>query len=146
MEQLKETFKNATLAPSSMDLLLAVPRLAQRAGSFALFYIPEQFDSLLGKVRSPGSVIPEATTSSSINSTVITSAGLFAQSSTASWDVAMSTARRVAEESSNLFSLENIRNFGGIFSYITSRWALTTFIIVRTLLCQIDFILDHQSN
>lgn len=117
-----------------MDFLLAVPRLAQRAGSFALLYIPEQLDGLLGKVRAPGSVIPEATTSSSANSSLATSAGAFVQSSNASWDMAMSTARRVAEESGNIFSLENIRNFGGIFSYITSKWALTTFVIVSPCL------------
>ena len=43
-------YTNASLIPSAMDLLLVFPRLAQRAGSFALYHMPEAVDNIAGKI------------------------------------------------------------------------------------------------
>ncbi|EON60852.1 hypothetical protein W97_00062 [Coniosporium apollinis CBS 100218] len=114
--------------PSSRDLLMAVPRLAQRLGSFA-FHLPDQFDNLLGKVQDGGSVIAEPTTTSSVNATVITSAAGFAQDSAAASFAAgaAGTAAPAVQGWFGWMNFENLRNLGGIFMYLTSRWAMATF-------------------
>lgn len=113
---------------------MAVPRLAQRLGSFA-FHLPDQFDNLLGKVQDGGSVIAEPTTTSSVNATVITSAAGFAQD-TAAASLAAGAAGTAAPAVQGWFgwmNFENLRNLGGIFMYLTSRWAMATFAAVSSV-------------
>jgi len=114
-----------------MDLLLAVPRLAQRAGEFAFGFIPEQLDGLWKKAQQPR-MIAEATTSRIANSTVITNAGQFKQG-TASPSVATAAATAAALADPNtpkgLLAL-NLQVFGGIFGYMISKWALATVAMV----------------
>ncbi|KAK5133707.1 hypothetical protein LTR08_007461 [Meristemomyces frigidus] len=118
-----------------MDLLLVVPRLAQRAGSFAVFYMPEAMDNI-GKIWNGGSVIADATAQQTVNSTITnTSLAAFAQSTAATLGAASSEAWREggAEATSSVFghvahAFSRLKNFGGLFTYLTSRWALATFI------------------
>ncbi len=129
--QIRNSLLNSTasLAPSAMDLFMAVPRLAQRAGSFAFLYMPEHLDNLIGKMRQGGSVIAEATSEAVLNATEITKPGTLAESS----GIAPATSATSASNSSgasSVFSFQHIRNLGGIFSYMTSRWALATFAVV----------------
>lgn len=130
---------NTSLIPSAaMDFLLVVPRLAQRAGSFALFHMPEAMDNIAGKIFSGGSVIADATGQQTANSTITNTSRALAQSTAGALNAAFREAFRDAGDdavSSSLFGmmlrgLARMKNFGGIFSYLTSRWALATFTAV----------------
>lgn len=133
------TATNASLVPSAMDLLMVVPRLAQRAGSFALYHMPDAVDNIAGKIWSGGSVIADATAQqTAANMTITNTSSAFAQNTGASM---LETSIRGAfsnagdETSSSLLmsvghGLSKIKNIGGVFAYLTSRWALTTFAVV----------------
>lgn len=126
---------NASLIPSAMDLLLVVPRLAQRAGSFAFYHMPEAMDNIAGKMWSGGSMIADATGQQTANSTITNTSAALAQSTAAAVDaLAFSQAWREGgdEATSSIFGMVvqgigRLKNLGGIFSYLTSRWALATF-------------------
>jgi hypothetical protein len=110
-------------------LLLVVPRLAQRAGSFAIQYLPDQIDGFLGKIRMPGSVIAEATLSgpsniSTANSTA-TLLGLKASST-----MAAAEAIQTPLPSISVFSMANLKSFTSLGAYVISKWALMTFVVV----------------
>lgn len=123
---------NASFIPSSSDLLMVVPRLARKLGSFAISHLPEQMDTFVAKARNGGSIIAEATSGDNINTTVTNITSAFTSTVAAS---AAASASATAEESNGFLSyltipfssLEGIRSFGGIFAYLGSRWALTTF-------------------
>ena len=108
---------------------MAVPRLAQRVGFFAFFYVPEQFDGLLGRIRNGGSIIAQATSEAIMNATNVNPTSFVQGSTVASSKDAPGAGDSMAA-SQSLFSIQNIMNLGGVFSYITSRWALTTFTVV----------------
>ncbi|KAG8627761.1 hypothetical protein KVT40_003634 [Elsinoe batatas] len=120
---------NTSMIPSAKDLIMVFPRLAQRAGSFA-WYLPDQMDSMLSKIRNGGSVIAHATgANTSAPSVTTSSASIFIQ------NTAIPEAS-VAGNSTGLFSwvsstvhFEGFRGFGGMFSYFGSRWALATFAV-----------------
>ena len=122
----------SSFLPSATDLLFAVPRLAQRAGSFALFYLPDQLDEMFSIVRSPGSSIADATAATSThNLTTMTSTASFLQ-------VPMATGVAVSATDGqgffsflkSAFSLQRLSNLDSVFSYLASRWAVSTFFIV----------------
>lgn len=127
---------NASVVPSAMDLLMVFPRLAQRAG----LYLPEAVEDIMDKVWSGGSTIAQATaeeaainaTSTNITSAVVQEA--IAQSTSDGMQAAFQRAwvQGTTTEGSSIFGMVlqtfgRIKNFGGIFSYLTSRWALATF-------------------
>jgi hypothetical protein len=114
---------NASLVPSPMDLLMVFPRLAQKAGLFAM-QLPEM-------IKGSGSIIAEAT------ATNMTTAVLTSSSSAAAF--VQETAAAIASDGadSGMFSwlmpvldFEGVRGLGGMFSYFSSRWALATFTVV----------------
>ena len=133
------TTANASLIPAAMDLLLVVPRLAQKAGSYALYHMPEGFDNIAGKIFNGGSMIADATGQQRANSTITNTSRAFVQSTMAAGGLLDPTLREGGQEmgaNSSMFGmllqgLAKIKNFGGIFSYLTSRWALATFTAVR---------------
>jgi hypothetical protein len=127
---------NASLVPSAMDFLMVFPRLAQRAG----LYLPETVEDIMGKVWNGGSAIAEATaeefaanvTSTNITSTAVQEA--IVQNTADGMQAAFQRAwvQGTTTEGSSIFGMMlqtfgRIKNFGGIFSYLTSRWALATF-------------------
>lgn len=119
---------NATsLFPSAMDLVLAVPRLAQRAGTFAFSYVPEQLEELVGRVRDGGSVIAEPT----VANTTRNATTVFEQGTTAPTASETIMARAAPEASGGL--LQNLKSLGGIFTYLTSRWGVTTLVLAILL-------------
>lgn len=127
---------NASIIPAAaMDILLAVPRLAQRAGSYALFHMPEAFDSVAGKIFNGGSIIADATGQHSANSTITNTSSHFAQNTASSvLDAAFREAFQKTEDEATasvfgmmLQGFAKVKNFGAVFSYLTSRWALATF-------------------
>ena len=141
----------AVAAPANLtvfsDLLYAFPRLASRAGSFALYHMPEAMDNIAGKIFNGGSMIADATGQQTANSTItnMSASGSFVQSTAAAGtgmlDAALREGWGVGSEaggaegdggSGSVFAMMihgvgRIKSFGGIFSYLTSRWALATF-------------------
>ena len=131
---------NSSLIPSTMDLLLVFPRLAQRAGSFALYYMPEAIDDIAGKVFKGGNVIADATGQQTTSSRASNTSQTFVQQTgTAVLDAAIREAFNTngREDSSILGMLyhgfSRLKSFGGFFSYLTSRWALATFTVAIVL-------------
>ncbi|KAK3709505.1 hypothetical protein LTR37_010878 [Vermiconidia calcicola] len=123
-----------------MDLLLVVPRLAQRAGNFALFHMPEAVDNLAGKIFNGGSIIADATGQHTANSTITNTSNAFAQSTATTLDAAFREAFNEGggDSTSSVFGMilqgiGRLKSFGGIFSYLTSRWALATFTVAIIL-------------
>ena len=119
-----------SLNPSSKDFWLAAPRMVARVGSFALKHLPGPIDNLL-RPRNAGSVIAEATGNGIHNVASAALSGIsFAQETTAT---VMATTEGTQPEQgsfSQSFSFQQLRNLGGIFSYMTSKWALTCFAVV----------------
>lgn len=126
---------NASYVPSSADLLMVVPRLARKLGQFAINALPEQMESVVGKLRSGGSVIAEATTIDMVNTTSSNTTAAFAQAASTVARTAAAAATPLADQGGFVsyitapFNSDTIRGFGGMFSYLGSRWALTTFVI-----------------
>ena len=153
--RLREAFANATnatlhISPSAYDLLMVFPRLAQRAGTFAFYYVPEQLDGLLGRVKEPGSVIAEPTIAKTIgagtaavNKSVVADATKAAKGITRGFLQGVtgggnSAARTAAEQTAQggsaslrfgIFTFQSIKNMGGIFNYLFSRWSIVTLIV-----------------
>jgi hypothetical protein len=118
-----EAASNSSMLPSAMDLLLVVPRLAQRAGSFAWDHMPEAVDKIW---NGGGSVIADAT-GTIANTTVTNTTSIFAQNTAAILGETVKEAwsGAVEEESSTiLMSVVNgfvkLKNIGGVFTYLSS--------------------------
>lgn len=131
---------NTSLIPSAMDLLLVVPRLAQRAGSLAFFHMPEAMDNIAGKIWNGGSMIADATGQQTAEVTITNTSAAFAASTAAALGEGFSqTWQEVGDETaSSMFGfvvngISRLKNLGGIFSYLTSRWALATFTVAIIL-------------
>lgn len=129
---------NATLFPGQ-EIVMAFPRMLARAGSFAFVTVPDRIDHMLG-FRNSGSIIAEATGNGSQH---IISAALSATMPEASPGVpaargaqTAAIAGAAATENGNgplsfsALSFQQFRNFGGIFVYMTSKWALACFTLV----------------
>ncbi len=131
--QVKDSASNATsfLNPSPKDLLLAVPRMIARAGSFAFVTVPERMDNLLG-LRNSGSVIAEATGGRIQNTSQAALSGLGSARGTAAATAAEATVMEGTSGGnlSHTLSFHQVRNFGGVFTYMTSKWALACFTLV----------------
>ena len=129
-DHIKASASNVTsyMNPTPMDLLLAVPRMVARAGSFAFVTVPEHIDNMLG-IRAGGSVIAEATGQGGQN---MTSAAISIAQGTA---VATTLTGAAEGPQGGLSShFQHIRNFGGVFNYLTGKWALCCFTVVRVML------------
>ncbi|PNS18652.1 hypothetical protein CAC42_5191 [Sphaceloma murrayae] len=120
---------NGSLVPSARDLIMVFPRLAQRAGAFA-WYIPDQVDSLVSKMRQGGSVIAHATSANKSMATVTTSsASIFIQNTAVPEASVQANSTGLFSWVSSAVHFEGFRGFGGMFSYFGSRWALATFAV-----------------
>ena len=115
---------NNTLLPSAHDLLMVFPRLAQRAGAFA-FHYAERFDGLLGMVRDPGTVIADPTVSGIANASITNTTRAFVQASSTA-----KTAAQTVSTSSAWYRVEYIKQMGGLFNYLFSKWSIVTLAIV----------------
>ncbi|KAF2395678.1 hypothetical protein EJ06DRAFT_552214 [Trichodelitschia bisporula] len=122
----------ALVPAGAYDLLMVVPRLAQRAGAFAFFHVPEQLDGLWGKIRDPGSIIAEPTLSKNLSMTNSSSSFLGATSA-ASATAAASTTAAAAEvvdaADAGIFNLANLRAIGSLFGYLSSKYAILTLVM-----------------
>ena len=108
---------------------MAFPRIMARAGSFAFVTVPERIDSIFG-LRHGGSMIAEATGNRTWNmvSEALSSGPVMGS--------ALPTASRTAQSTTNTgknyssLTAGQMKNFGGIFTYMTSKWALACFTLV----------------
>ena len=109
---------------------MAFPRLIARAGNFAFFTVPEKLDGMLG-FGNGGSVIAQATggnESKNIFSAAISgvsgSIAMASQGTVAATAAGAGTNTDDAPGVFSSFTFHQVRNFGGIVSYMTSKWAL----------------------
>ncbi|KAF4555451.1 ASI1-like protein [Elsinoe fawcettii] len=119
---------NTSIIPTAKDLIMVFPRLAQRAGSFA-WYLPDQMDSMLSKIRNGGSVIADATAANKSIPIATSSASLFIQNTAVPEASAIANSTGLFSWVSSSVHFEGFRGFGGMFSYFGSRWALATFAV-----------------
>ncbi|KAI9809212.1 MAG: hypothetical protein M1825_002503 [Sarcosagium campestre] len=127
---LKSSASNFTsyFTPSPRDLVLAIPRLAHRAGVFAFYDVPEQIDDVLARGFGR-TVIAESTVAGASN---LTSTAVPAQGFAQGIGKSIAGATASAAHPSTAGGMDtplgmgfyNIRNFGSVFTYLTSRWAL----------------------
>ncbi|KAF2871783.1 ubiquitin-protein ligase-like protein [Massariosphaeria phaeospora] len=123
MEQNQLAAANLTsYLPSPADLLMAVPRLLSKAG-----FLGEQIDNALGKMRTGGSVIAVSTVANVTNATAAITSGHFVQESVAA------AATMAAGSSEEIGLFQALKNVGSLFSYITSKWAISTFAVAILL-------------
>lgn len=113
-------FSNASsYLPSPVDLLMVFPRLFSKASSLG------------DLVWHGGSVIAEPTKANMTNSTVATTAGQFVQQSAAA------AASGLVASQDDIGMFQALKNVASFFSYITSKWAISTFAVVSCILFQI---------
>ncbi|MCJ1292254.1 hypothetical protein MMC34_003804 [Xylographa carneopallida] len=132
-DHLKASAANATvyLNLSSKDFLMVVPRLAARASSFALDTLPEAFENIFGG-EAGGRIIAEAT--GEAGAMAAASVGTASEELAAAGGAAATQAVRAPTSSfSQAFSFQQIRTFGGVFTYMTSKWALSCFTVAIIL-------------
>lgn len=109
---------------------MALPRAIARLGSFAFISVPERVDDLMG-LRNGGSVIAEATGELGNKTVLAALSGVSSVQGTAVTASNRATMTGGAQGGvlSHTFS-QQFRNFGGVFTYMTSRWALGCFTLV----------------
>lgn len=126
----------SSVFPSAKDLLLAVPRAFVRIGSFAFVTMPEKVDSLL-RLRNGGKLIAGATAQIGIETTSLGSTPVLPSLKTITTTLANgTTATFVAKTGGtgqSTFNFDRLRNVGGFFTYITSKWAWSWLFLVRFL-------------
>ena len=124
------TVSNTTSLMSCLpkDLVMAFPRMMARAGSFAFVTVPERLDSIIG-LKGGGSMIAEATGNGSMKM-ISTTFSSDSSSSAALPSAAGATVTEATPQGPSSFSFHQVRNFGGIFAYMTSKWALACFTLV----------------
>lgn len=110
---------------------MALPRVIARVGSFAFFTVPERIDGLFG-IRNGGSIIAEATGERANKTVVTTLSGMSSVQgiATATAESVTATGGTQGSGLSHAFTFQHVRNFGGVFTYMTSRWALSCFTLV----------------
>lgn len=94
------------------------PRLLSRAASLG---------DVWDKIRAGGSMIAEPTSTNATNTTMATTAGSFVQESVAA---AASAPAGLHEDIGMWQTMKNVTSF---FGYLTSKWAIATFIVVSLI-------------
>ena len=89
-------------------------------------------ENIAANIFNGGSIIADATGQQTINSTITNTSSAFAQSTAAGLEAALREGFGSGDGSSSVFGMllqgmGRLKNLGGIFSYLTSRWALATF-------------------
>jgi len=131
---------SVSLLPSPADLALALPRLAQRAGTLVLGLLAEDVNNLLSVVKYPFSTA-DATTSgaTAINQTLGITKDMLnatitsAPSNIPTWVPAEPVKEGFLATLTSGLNWQRLGGFDGIFSYLASRWAVSTFIIAIVL-------------
>ncbi len=128
LQQLKNSSGLASLFElGAQDVFVAIPWMLDRAGAFNLFNLSERIDSILGLLDG-GSVIAEATGNKTLNVSSHAMTGLAYTQRTAA-----PIPGHTAETAGGFFSfasLQHFRSFGGVFTYMTSKWAFACLTLV----------------
>ena len=112
---------------SALSRFMAIPWMLDRAGAFGVFKLPERIDGIFGS-HFDGSIIAEATGNKTYNLSSTTVAGLGGVQETAA-----PLQEHAAGATGRFFSyasLQHVRSFGGIFTYLTSKWAFACLTLV----------------
>lgn len=126
---------NSSVIPSAKDLIMVLPRLARKAGSFALFDLPEHADTVWTMIKNGGIVIANATGANTTSPSLTHTSSAFVQATSAAADMTLEMAdSKFSTWLSSAYSFESIRGFGGMFTYFSSRWAIATFAMVRYIM------------
>jgi hypothetical protein len=112
-------------APSKDDLLLLVPRVSERAKAFAYYY---GLDDLLSRMRGSGGFIAEPTLSQALNATA-NATKPFVESATRA-----PVPPIEAVGYTNIFTVKHLSAISGIFTYLSSKWAIVTLVMVCTVM------------
>lgn len=121
---------SSSVFPSAKDLLLAVPRAFVRIGSFAFITMPEKVDSLL-RLRDGGKLTAGKETTSLGSTPVLPS--LKTVTATLANGTTATFVAKTGGTGQSTFSFDRLRNVGGFFTYITSKWAWSWLFLVRYL-------------
>lgn len=115
------------------ELVLALPRLISRAGAFAFYNVPDRVDHLFG-LRHEGSVIAEATAQKTQDIASAVRANVSTTLNT-TLEGAEATSLPMAASRSGILSYLSfkIQTFGGMFAYLTSKWAILCFTLALIL-------------
>lgn len=126
----------SSVFPSAKDLLLAVPRAFVRIGSFAFVTMPEKVDSLL-RLRNGGKFIAGATAQRGKETMSLGSTPVLPSLKTVTATLANGTTATFIGKTDgtgqSTFSFDRLRNVGGFFTYITSKWAWSWLFLVSFL-------------
>lgn len=114
---------NTSIIPSPNDLLMVIPRLAHKIGSLALSYIPDRAEENM--------MASDTATVTVINETITNITTTFALASASATANAEAVERGMWASLIGVFSFDGGRGFGGMFSYLGSRWSLATFAVVQ---------------
>lgn len=127
-----QQFKNSSGLASlfelgAQDVFMAIPWMLDRAGAFNLLNLPERIDNILGLLDG-GSSIAEATGNKTFNMSSHAITGLASAQRTAA-PIQGHTAE-IAGGFFSFASLQHFRSFGGVFTYMTSKWAFACLTLV----------------
>ena len=113
------------LKSSPRDLFLLIPRIIAHTGFFAFVTVPEKIDHMLG-LGNGGRFIAEATGDGLRNFTTAALSGAKStqESVMTIADGATGTESTRGSTFGQSLSFQQVRNFGGVFTYMTSKWAL----------------------
>lgn len=137
-----DSFYNTSLSilPSPADLALALPRLAQRAGTLVFGLLAEDVNNILAVVKYPFSTADATTSGMTVmNQTIAASKDMLnatitsAPESIPTWVPTEPVKEGFIATLTSGISLQRLGGFDGIFSYLASRWAVSTFIIAIVL-------------
>lgn len=113
----------------ALDRFMAIPWMLNRAGAgaFSLFGLPERIDGMLGSFYG-GTIIAAATGNRTLNlsSTAVTGLGTIQGTTTPVQEGAAGSTRSFLSYA----SLQHARSFGGVFTYLTSKWAFACLTLV----------------
>ena len=129
--------------PFPRDIVMAFPRMVARAGSFAFVTVPERIDSMLG-FRNGGSMIAEATGNRTWNMVSDALSSGAASKTTVPRGPEAAAATESLREGFNSLSIAHVRNFGGVFTYMTGKWALACFTLVSLRFVLIPYPLPRE--
>lgn len=119
LDHLKASASNATSAFNTFGLFSRMPR-----------WLGPWTDSLAW-LKSGGSVIANATGERAIGAETAVQGSTVAQSAAASAAAGNPTMEAASANAfRHAFTFQHVRNFGGIFTYMTSKWALACFALV----------------
>ena len=114
---------------SPKGMVLSFPRMIAQAGYHAFMAVPERIDHILG-LRYSGSMIAEATGNTTRNIIPAAMSADSASATIAARESGFGVTAEGTQRSLTSLSFHQVRNFGGIFTYMTSKWALACFTLV----------------